>query len=86
VATQGKGDAAALERALASGARFTAFVGSARKAATLSEKLAQKGADPDALARLMAPAGLPIGAATAEEIALSILAQIVQVRRTGLPS
>jgi xanthine dehydrogenase accessory factor len=81
VATQGKGDAAALERALASGARFTAFVGSARKAATLKEKLNQKGADPDALSRLVAPAGLPIGAATAEEIALSILAQIVQVRR-----
>jgi xanthine dehydrogenase accessory factor len=85
VATQGKGDAAALERALSSGARFTAFVGSARKAATLKEKLSQKGADADALARLTAPAGLPIGAATAEEIALSILAQIVQVRRTGAP-
>jgi xanthine dehydrogenase accessory factor len=84
VATQGKGDAAALERALASGARFTAFVGSARKAATLKEKLAAKGADADALSRLVAPAGLPIGAATAEEIALSILAQIVQVRRTGV--
>jgi xanthine dehydrogenase accessory factor len=83
VATQGKGDAAALERALASGARFTAFVGSARKAATLKEKLAAKGAAADALARLAAPAGLPIGAATAEEIALSILAQIVQVRRAG---
>jgi xanthine dehydrogenase accessory factor len=84
VATQGKGDAAALERALASGARFTAFVGSARKAATLKEKLAAKGTDADALSRLTAPAGLPIGAATAEEIALAILAQIVQVRRTGV--
>jgi xanthine dehydrogenase accessory factor len=83
VATQGKGDAAALERALAAGARFTAFVGSARKAQTLKEKLAAKGADADALARLAAPAGLPIGAATAEEIALSILAQIVQVRRAA---
>jgi xanthine dehydrogenase accessory factor len=83
VATQGKGDAAALEQALASGARFTAFVGSARKAATLKEKLAAKGTDADALSRLTAPAGLPIGAATAEEIALAILAQVVQVRRTG---
>jgi xanthine dehydrogenase accessory factor len=51
---------------------------------TLKEKLAAKGADADALSRLTAPAGLPIGAATAEEIALSILAQIVQVRRTGV--
>jgi xanthine dehydrogenase accessory factor len=83
VATQGKGDAAALERALAAGARFTAFVGSARKAQTLKEKLAAKGADADALARLAAPAGLPIGASTAEEIALSILAQVVQIRRAA---
>lgn len=85
VATQGKGDAAALERALASGARFTAFVGSPRKAAALKERLAAKGAEAEALARITAPAGLDIGAATAEEIALSILAQIVQVRRRGSP-
>jgi xanthine dehydrogenase accessory factor len=82
VATQGRGDAVALERAAASGARFVAFVGSARKAATLKDKLAEKGADRAALDRIAAPAGLPIGAATAEEIALSILAQIVQDRRT----
>jgi xanthine dehydrogenase accessory factor len=82
VATQGRGDAAALGRALASGARFTAFVGSATKAATLKEKLAAEGAEAAALDRLVAPAGLPIGAATPEEIALSILAQIVQLRRT----
>jgi xanthine dehydrogenase accessory factor len=82
VATQGRGDAVALERAVASGARFVAFVGSARKAATLKDKLAEKGADRAALDRIAAPAGLPIGAATAEEIALSILAQIVQDRRT----
>jgi xanthine dehydrogenase accessory factor len=83
VATQGRGDAAALSRALACRARFTAFVGSARKSATLKESLATKGADPEALAQLVAPAGLHIGATTPEEIALSILAQIVQVRRAG---
>jgi xanthine dehydrogenase accessory factor len=79
VATQGRGDAAALERALTAGARFTAFVGSARKAAALKAKLDDKGIAADAL---VAPAGIPIGAATAEEIALSVLAQVVQVRRT----
>lgn len=83
VATQGRGDAAALGRALACGARFTAFVGSARKSATLKDTLAAKGADPETLARLVAPAGLYIGATTPAEIALSILAQIVQVRRGG---
>lgn len=83
VGTQGNGDAAALERALAAGARFVAFVGSSRKAAALRDRLAAKGADAAVLARLAAPAGLPIGAATAEEIALSVLAQVIRVRRRG---
>lgn len=81
VATQGRGDMAALEAALTAGARFTAFVGSARKGATLKARLADKGLPPAALAGLVAPAGIHIGAATAEEIALSVLAQVVQVRR-----
>jgi xanthine dehydrogenase accessory factor len=81
VATQGRGDMAALESALGAGARFVAFVGSARKGATLKARLADKGLPPSALAGMAAPAGLHIGAATAEEIALSVLAQVVQVRR-----
>ncbi|MEM0937511.1 MAG: XdhC family protein [Pseudomonadota bacterium] len=80
VATQGKGDAAMLEAALNAGSDYIAFVGSRRKAATLKEKLVPK-VPTSALARLIAPAGLDIGAETAEEIALSILAQIVQHRR-----
>jgi xanthine dehydrogenase accessory factor len=72
---------AALESALGAGARFVAFVGSARKGATLKARLADKGLPPSALAGMAAPAGLHIGAATAEEIALSVLAQVVQVRR-----
>lgn len=83
VATQGRGDAAALGRALTSGAHFVAFVGSPKKAATLKAKLAAEGAEVAALDRLVAPAGLNIGAVTPEEIALSILAQIVQHRRLG---
>ena len=84
VATQGKGDAAALEAALGAGAHYTAFVGSRRKTETLKARLADK-VSAAALDRLVAPAGLDIGAETAEEIALSILAQIVQVRRsTGI--
>jgi xanthine dehydrogenase accessory factor len=83
VATQGRGDAVALGRALASAAVFVAFVGSPKKAATLKAKLAAEGAEAGALDRLVAPAGLNIGAATPEEIALSILAQIVARRRMG---
>ena len=83
VATQGRGDAAALEAALAAGPAYLGFVGSRRKAAALRARLAERGVSDDALAAIRAPAGLDIGAATAEEIALSILAEIVQLRRTG---
>lgn len=82
VATQGRGDEAALRAALAVEAGFTAFVGSHRKMAALREKLA--GSVPEArLATVQAPAGLDIGAITPEEIALSILAAMVRHRRNG---
>ena len=61
-----------------------AFVGSRRKYASLSAKLATKGIDPAVIAAVKAPAGLDIGAVTPEEIALSILAELVSVRRAAL--
>lgn len=84
VATQGQGDLKALKHALALDAGYIAFVGSARKFRALSEKLAAEGADPAALAQVRAPAGLAIGAVTPEEIALSILAELVRHHRGGL--
>ncbi len=83
VATQGKGDEAALRAAIASGAGYVAFVGSTRKFATLSDRLAADGIERAALAKIRAPAGLNIHAITPDEIALSILAEIVSVRRAG---
>jgi len=83
VATQGRGDARALAAALDAGADYVAFVGSRRKAAALRERLAGQGIDRAALDAVAAPAGLDIGAETPEEIALSILAQIVARRRKG---
>lgn len=83
VATQGKGDEAALRAAMASGAAYIAFVGSRRKYATLSARLAEGGIAPEAIAAVKAPAGLDIHAITPDEIALSILAEIVAFRRTG---
>lgn len=83
VATQGRGDEAALRAALASGATRLAFVGSRRKFATLAALLRADGVSEDALASVAAPAGLDIHAITPEEIALSILAQIVGWRREG---
>ena len=81
VATQGRGDRDALRVALHSDAPYVAFVGSRRKAASLSVALAADGVPPGRLAALRAPAGLAIGAIAPEEIAVSILAEIVQVRR-----
>ena len=84
VATQGKGDRQALEAALASGAEYIAFIASRRKAATLRDELASRGHDPARLAAIRAPAGLDIGAATPEEVAVAILAELVRERRRGL--
>jgi xanthine dehydrogenase accessory factor len=83
VATQGKGDAAALSAALAAAPAYLAFVGSARKFDTLAAKLTSQGADRAALDRVHAPAGLDIHAITPEEIALSVLAEIIAQRRAG---
>ena len=81
VSTQGAGDRAALKSAAAMNARYRAFVGSRRKAETLKSELAKEGVSEEALAAIKAPAGLDISAISADEIALSILAEMVAVRR-----
>jgi len=81
VATQGRGDSEALAAAMAAGCHYTAFVGSARKVAALKATLLADGCSPAWLDALHAPAGLHIGAVTPEEIALSILAEIISERR-----
>jgi xanthine dehydrogenase accessory factor len=83
VSTQGRGDEAALQAALSVDADYVAFVGSRKKAEALRRTLALAGVDAGRLARLKAPAGLDLGAITPDEIALSILAEIVAVRRAG---
>jgi xanthine dehydrogenase accessory factor len=83
VSTQGKGDEAALKAALALPAEYRGFVGSGRKIAALRTKLSGQGAEVAALEAVKAPAGLDLGAITPEEIALSILAEIMKVRRKG---
>lgn len=81
VSTQGRGDEAALLAALAVDVDYVAFVGSRRKAEVLKATLLARGVAPDRLERLKAPAGLDLGAITPDEIAISILAEIVAVRR-----
>lgn len=81
VATQGQGDLDALTQALASGADHVSFVGSQKKFASLATKLIAAGVDEARVGAVSAPAGLNIGAVTPEEIALSILAELIQLRR-----
>lgn len=83
VSTQGKGDGAALKAALAIEAAYVAFVGSPKKAAAMRAQMAEEGVPASRLETLRAPAGLDLGAISPEEIALSILAEIIQVRRHG---
>ena len=80
VSTQGEGDEEALEQALKSDAAYVAFVASKTKAAKVLEFLQGHGLSPEQSRRLRAPAGLAIGATSPEEIAVSILAEIVQMR------
>lgn len=87
VATQGKEDFAALMAAVNIKADYVGFVGSKEKFATLAEKLtSQKPELKAAVDQVHSPAGLAINAITPEEIALSIFAQITQLRRCQAPS
>lgn len=84
IATQGQGDLDALKTVLANPPDYVAFVGSARKFETLAQKLEASGIAPEIIKSVFAPAGLDLGAVTPEEIALSILAQLVRLRRQNV--
>ncbi len=84
VATQGKRDRAALKAALLSPASYVAFIGSRRKGAKLKEALKAELLEAASVERLRSPAGLNIGAITPAEIALSVLAEITQMRRQNV--
>jgi xanthine dehydrogenase accessory factor len=81
VATHADSDEDALERVLRTDAGYVSLVASRRRAAAIGQRLQQRGVPLDRLARLKAPAGLDIGAVSPDEIAISILAEIIQHRR-----
>ena len=85
VATHADSDEDALERVLSTDAGYVSLVASRRRAAVIIERLGQRGVTHERLARLKAPAGLDIGAVSPDEIAISILAEIIQHRRTAKP-
>jgi xanthine dehydrogenase accessory factor len=82
VVTRGhKGDGEALRAVLGRGLRFVGLLGSRPKVVHIFAALREQGVDPAELAAVHAPLGLEIGAQTPEEIAVSILAEMIAVRR-----
>ena len=82
VSTQGENDEEGLELALTAKAAYVAFVASKPKIQKVFEYLQGRGISRTDLDRVHAPAGIQIGAVSPEEIAVSILAEVVQARRT----
>ena len=80
VSTQGEDDEQALSVAVNSEAEYVGFVASRTKAQKIIEYLEGKGVDSERLARVKAPAGIDIKATTPEDIAVSILAEIIETR------
>jgi xanthine dehydrogenase accessory factor len=76
-------DDPALDRALRSEAFYIGCLGSRKTHAARLERLSALGHGENALRRIRGPVGLDIGAVTAPEIALSIIAEIVAARRGG---
>ena len=83
VASHGQYDEEAVEQALRSRARYVGMVSSLKRAEACRAYLRDAGLSAPQIARLKAPAGLDIGALTPDEIAASVLAELVQVRRRG---
>ena len=83
VATQGHNDEDVLERAVAARPAYLGLVGSRRRGATVLGYLADRGVPRDQLDRVRVPAGLDLGRTTHQEIAVAILAELVQLRASG---
>lgn len=77
-----KGDEVVLERVLRTEARYIGMIGSTKKNEAISSHLRAKGISQELLDRVYTPVGLKINAQTPAEIAVSILAEIIKVRRS----
>jgi xanthine dehydrogenase accessory factor len=86
VVTRGhKGDADALAATVGKGLRFVGLLGSKPKVVHIFSALEERGVSREELARVHSPLGLEIGATTPEEIAVSILAEMIAIRRGADP-
>jgi xanthine dehydrogenase accessory factor len=84
IATQHKRDHLWLQKALEGNAAYVALIASHHRATLVLDYLRAAGLPEEKIATVYAPAGLYLGAATPQEIALSIISQIVAIRRGGL--
>jgi len=82
IVTRGhRSDEEILEYAVSTQARYIGMIGSKRKVLTTYQHIAARGTAIESLERVHAPIGIEIGAVTAEEIAISIVGELVRVRR-----
>jgi xanthine dehydrogenase accessory factor len=86
ITTQHRSDHEALVAVLNQRAAYVGLVASRKRAALLLERLRDEGFPPEALRRVFVPCGLDLGSETPQEIALSILAEILQQRRARATS
>jgi xanthine dehydrogenase accessory factor len=83
VATQGHGDEDAIERAVSALPAFVGLVASRKRGETVLGYLADRGVPRDRLDRVHVPVGLDLGHTSHREIAVAVLAQLVQLRAAG---
>lgn len=83
IATQHKRDHLWLQKALQGNAAYVALIASHHRAKLVLDYLRAEGISEEKIATVYAPAGLPLGASTPEEIALSVISQMVALRRGG---
>jgi xanthine dehydrogenase accessory factor len=86
VATQGEGDEPALIEALKKDRAYLGFVASKKKMPSINEYLQSSGIDTAAIGSITSPAGIDIHAKKPEEVAISILAQMIGIQNTLLPA
>ena len=86
IVTRGhKDDMRVLEWAVGTEARYIGMIGSKRKVISVYQALEKQGIAMEKFASVHAPVGLEIGALTPEEIAVSITAELIAVRRNAQP-
>ena len=78
-----KHDEISLRQVAGSAAAYVGMIGSKRRVGAVIRHLIEDGLDPEAVRRVHTPIGLDIGAETPEEIAVAIMAEVIQVRRGG---